>query len=56
MTAKACEIKWGLVKGTAAAPPQSPASCISNGGVSGVKLVPFGAAKLRLGEVPVMKL
>lgn len=55
MTANACEIEWGLFKSTAAAPPQSPASCLSSS-MSEVKLVPFGAAKLRLGEVPVMKL
>lgn len=55
MTAKACEIEWGLHKSTAAAPPQSPASCIDGGDVDQVKLVPFAAAKLRLGEIPVMK-
>ncbi|KAF9441482.1 hypothetical protein P691DRAFT_779791 [Macrolepiota fuliginosa MF-IS2] len=56
MTAKACEIEWGLVKGTAAAPPQSPVSCVAGGSVDQVKLVPFAAAKLRLGEIPVAKL
>ncbi|KAF5348470.1 hypothetical protein D9756_009679 [Leucocoprinus leucothites] len=54
MTAKACEIEWGLKSNTAAAPPQSPAACIEGGSVNQVKLVPFAAAKLRLGEIPVM--
>jgi len=52
MSAVACEIEWGLTLGTASAPPQSPVAC--TGGKFTAKLVPFGAAKLRLGEVPVM--
>ncbi|KAJ7209298.1 hypothetical protein GGX14DRAFT_566484 [Mycena pura] len=48
MSAVACEIEWGLTLGTASAPPQSPVAC--TGGKFTAKLVPFGAAKLRLGE------
>ncbi|KAK7037318.1 hypothetical protein VNI00_011309 [Paramarasmius palmivorus] len=46
-TAQACQIEWGLEKNTAAAPPQSPVACA--GDKVDVKLVPFAAAKLRLG-------
>ncbi|KAJ7851852.1 hypothetical protein B0H14DRAFT_2761195 [Mycena olivaceomarginata] len=45
LTATGCLIEWGLTLGTASAPPVSPNAC----------LVPFAAAKLRLGEVPVIK-
>jgi hypothetical protein len=53
MTATACQIEWGLVNGTASAPPLSPNDCV--GGTFEVKLVPFAGAKLRLGEIPTMK-
>ncbi|EEB90192.1 hypothetical protein MPER_11634, partial [Moniliophthora perniciosa FA553] len=52
-TAQACQIEWGLENNTAAVPPQSPVTCV--GERMEVKLVPFGAAKLRLGEMPVME-
>ncbi|KAJ7033743.1 hypothetical protein C8F04DRAFT_1104026 [Mycena alexandri] len=52
MTATACLIEWGLTLGTASAPPVSPNTCI--GEHFQVNLVPFAAAKLRLGEIPVM--
>ncbi|KAJ6488040.1 hypothetical protein C8R45DRAFT_1097879 [Mycena sanguinolenta] len=52
MTATGCLIEWGLTLGTASAPPVSPNQCI--GEHFQVNLVPFGAAKLRLGEIPVM--
>ncbi|KAF7360399.1 hypothetical protein MVEN_00769700 [Mycena venus] len=52
MTATACLIEWGLTLGTASAPPVSPNTCI--GDHFKVNLVPFAAAKLRLGEIPVM--
>jgi len=52
MTATACQINWGLTLGTASAPPQSPNACV--GAKFQVNLVPFAAAKLRLGEIPVM--
>ncbi|KAJ6595743.1 hypothetical protein DFH09DRAFT_146500 [Mycena vulgaris] len=52
MTATACQIAWGLTLGTASAPPASPNACV--GEHFKVKLVPFAAAKLRLGEIPVM--
>ncbi|KAF9263003.1 hypothetical protein L218DRAFT_928652 [Marasmius fiardii PR-910] len=53
-TAQACQIEWGLEKNTAAPPPQSPVACATDERLE-VKLVPFGAAKLRLGEIPVMQ-
>ncbi|KAK0187694.1 hypothetical protein F5146DRAFT_1104624 [Armillaria mellea] len=52
MTATACQIDWDIFSGTAASPPQSPNACASD--TFEVKLVPFGAAKLRLGEIPTM--
>jgi hypothetical protein len=52
MTATACLIEWGLTLGTASPPPVSPNTCL--GDHFTVNLVPFGAAKLRLGEIPVM--
>lgn len=52
MTVTACQIEWGLVNGTAAPPPSSPAACV--GEKFQAKLVPFAAARLRLGEIPVM--
>ncbi|KAF8891202.1 hypothetical protein BD779DRAFT_1513791, partial [Infundibulicybe gibba] len=53
MTARACQIEWSIVQGTASAPPPSPNACV--GDAFNVKLVPFAAAKLRLGEIPTMK-
>ncbi|KAF8157818.1 hypothetical protein B0H34DRAFT_430303 [Crassisporium funariophilum] len=53
MSAKACQIEWGLVSGTASAPPLSPNTCV--GDAFEVKLVPFAGAKLRLGEIPTMR-
>lgn len=53
MSATGCQIEWGLVLSTASAPPQSPNTCVGN--TFEVKLVPFAAAKLRLGEMPTMK-
>ncbi|KAH9480851.1 hypothetical protein JR316_0007453 [Psilocybe cubensis] len=52
MTATGCQIEWDLVDGTASAPPMSPNSCV--GDTFKVKLVPFAAAKLRIGEIPTM--
>ncbi|KAK7462273.1 hypothetical protein VKT23_007874 [Stygiomarasmius scandens] len=53
MTINACLIEWGIVNGTAAPPPQSPVAC--SGDLFEAKLVPFAAARLRLGEMPVMQ-
>ncbi|KAF9054831.1 hypothetical protein BJ165DRAFT_1399979 [Panaeolus papilionaceus] len=53
MSVSACQINWGLTKSTASAPPVSPNACV--GKVFKAKLVPFGAAKLRLGEIPTMQ-
>ncbi|KAL4263393.1 Non-reducing end beta-L-arabinofuranosidase-like GH127 middle domain-containing protein [Pleurotus pulmonarius] len=53
MTADACQIEWGLVKGTASSPPTSPNVCV--GPKLRVNLIPFGTAKLRLGEIPTMQ-
>ncbi|KAJ3973426.1 hypothetical protein EV361DRAFT_63363 [Lentinula raphanica] len=52
MTAFACQIEWGLVNGTAAPPPAGPNACM--GDKFEAKLVPFAAARLRLGEIPLM--
>jgi len=56
MTAKVYEVEWGLDMNTAALPPLSPVTCVKNGTVNQVRLFPFAAAKLRLGEIPVMKI
>ena len=56
MTAKVCEVKWELSKKMAAPLPQSPVACVENGTVDQVRLVPLAAAKLRLGEIPVMEI
>jgi len=56
MTAKACEVEWGLDMNIAASLHLSPVTCVKNGTVNQVRLVPFAAAKLRLGEIPVMKI
>jgi len=52
LTAKACNINWSILHNAAAPPPQSPNACI--GSVFDVTLAPFGAAKLRLGQIPTM--
>ena len=57
MMVKACEVEWELNKNTAVPPPQSPVALVEkNGTVDQVRLVPFAAAKLRLGEIPVMEI
>jgi len=56
MTAKACEVEWGLDMNIAASLHLSPVTCVKNRTVNQVRLVPFAAAKLRLGEIPVMKI
>ncbi|PPR06314.1 hypothetical protein CVT24_001026 [Panaeolus cyanescens] len=53
MSVTACQISWGLYRSTASAPPTSPVKC--EGPLFKAKLVPFGAAKLRLGEIPTMQ-
>ena len=54
MTVKACEVEWELNKNTAVPPPQSPVAHVEkNGTVDQVRLVPFAAAKLRLGETEI---
>ncbi|KAF9263766.1 DUF1680-domain-containing protein [Marasmius fiardii PR-910] len=45
-----CPISWNVVTNAADAPPTSPAVC--TGAETGVKLVPYGAAKLRISEMP----
>jgi len=56
MTAKVCEVEWELSKKMAAPLPQNPVACVENGTVDQVRLVPLAAAKLRLGEIPVMEI
>ncbi|KAJ3813548.1 hypothetical protein F5876DRAFT_63075 [Lentinula aff. lateritia] len=52
MTVTACQIEWNLVNGTAAPPPASPNTCV--GDKFEANLVPFAAARLRLGEIPLI--
>jgi hypothetical protein len=55
MSAKACEIEWGLYKGVPDAPPTGEKrKCI--GEVVDVRLEPLGGAKLHLLDLPVLKL
>jgi len=56
MMARAREVKWELNKNTAVPPPQSSIVYVENGTVDQVRLVLFAAAKLRLGEIPVMEI
>ncbi|HWI57238.1 MAG TPA: beta-L-arabinofuranosidase domain-containing protein [Bacillota bacterium] len=44
---------WTLVKNAAAAPPQSPV--ISSEPVEPIELIPYGAAKLRVTELPLLR-
>ena len=53
LTAQACRVGWEVVNNAATAPPMSPVVCIGDARFN-VTLAPFGAAKVRLGEIPVM--
>lgn len=44
--------QWGLDRNAAAPPPQSPVAATEP--VEGVTLVPYGAAKLRVTELPLL--
>ncbi|KAK7033028.1 ricin B-type lectin domain-containing protein [Favolaschia claudopus] len=50
ISANVCPINWGTDLNSAAAPPNSPATCTGNR--VAVKLVPYGNAKLRMTELP----
>jgi len=52
LTARACNIEWAILHNAAAPPPPSPNACVGN--TFDVTLAPYGAAKLRLGEIPTM--
>ncbi|KAF4613200.1 hypothetical protein D9613_011183 [Agrocybe pediades] len=53
ITATACPISWAKAGDTfAASPPTSPAC---TGSQTTIKLIPYGATKLRIGEFPVFK-
>jgi hypothetical protein len=52
LTAKGCNIEWGILHNAAAPPPPSPNTC--KGDTFEVTLAPFGSAKLRLGQIPTM--
>jgi len=56
MTAKACKVKWGLDMNMAASSPLSPVVYVKNRTINQVRPVPFAITKLRLGEIPVMKI
>jgi len=45
-------IDWGMEKGVAAAPPKSPV--YSTKPLTPLRLIPFGATKLRLAEIPTL--
>ncbi|KAK1227875.1 hypothetical protein PQX77_009118 [Marasmius sp. AFHP31] len=50
ITANGCLVDWNVVTNTADAPPSSPATC--NSAKQEVRLIPYGAAKLRMSEMP----
>ncbi|KAJ8090384.1 hypothetical protein PM082_018980 [Marasmius tenuissimus] len=50
ITANGCLVDWNVVTNTADGPPSSPASCKS--AKQEVRLIPYGAAKLRISEMP----
>lgn len=50
ISASVCPISWNVVTNAADTPPTSPASCTGNSQI--VKLLPYGAAKLRITEMP----
>ena len=55
MLAKGCHIAWGLFRGTAAPPPLvGNRECL--GESFEVKLIPYGAAKLHMAELPTVDL
>jgi len=56
MMVTVCEVEWELSKKMAALLPQNPVACVENRTVDQVRLVPLVAAKLRLGEIPVMEI
>jgi hypothetical protein len=54
ISVSACLVNWATAGNTfAASPPQSPVTC--TGAKTTIRLTPFGATKLRIGEFPVMK-
>ncbi|OZJ05495.1 hypothetical protein BZG36_01897 [Bifiguratus adelaidae] len=53
ISANVCPITWNVVTNSADAPPNSPATC--TGGVTSVNLIPYGAAKLRITEMPTVQ-
>ncbi|KAL0570226.1 hypothetical protein V5O48_011734 [Marasmius crinis-equi] len=50
ITANACLVNWNVATNTADGPPTSPATCTASR--QQVKLIPYGAAKLRMSEMP----
>ncbi|KAL0577862.1 hypothetical protein V5O48_004134 [Marasmius crinis-equi] len=51
ISATVCPISWKIITNAADAPPSSPANCI--GSESEIELIPYGAAKLRMSELPM---
>ncbi|KAF2686817.1 hypothetical protein K458DRAFT_203273 [Lentithecium fluviatile CBS 122367] len=55
MTAKACEIVWGLYKGVPDVPPtREKRKCI--GDIVDIRLEPLGGAKIHVVDLPILKL
>ncbi|KAF9265063.1 hypothetical protein L218DRAFT_924877 [Marasmius fiardii PR-910] len=52
ISANACVVDWNEATNTADQPPSSPASC--KGARQQIKLIPYGAAKLRVTEMPTL--
>ncbi|KAJ3511275.1 hypothetical protein NLJ89_g4191 [Agrocybe chaxingu] len=54
ITVSACPISWPIAGDTFAAPPPTNPTC--TGSARTIRLTPFGATKLRIGEFPVVQL
>jgi len=49
-----CEIDWPVLEGVAPAPPPTNPKCIT--GKRKYKMIPYGAAKVHMAELPTVKL
>jgi len=53
--AKVKPIKWGMLKGFKYVPAKYPASRTPVGDEVEIELIPYGCAKLRMTELPILK-